>query len=316
MRVSSRPKTRAVGRMTGAQRRLKSKVEEWVEEIGALFRSTSESDRERAAAVVERGVHFAGGPTYPPEELFAVFRREVESGELTAIPEAHLALARMLVERGDRTAATEHVWLAIRGSGARAESDLPADRARASTVNLQAARLFYRMGDAYQGKARHAISRYYAATPFNRRHWYPVPWNSRDPTRPAGPAMHAPAPVVPVPRELERLAEEREAEPAPQAGEPVAGVMAVVELMNTAAAYAEVFRKTADAARYTEACERAAFFRDFAPVPPPLEVLREAERFVEANFGAGPPLGPAARRAKRTVDFGFLEECSRAFWGR
>jgi hypothetical protein len=312
MRVSSRPKTRAVGRISGGRRHPPSPAEQWVREAAALFRSASAADRERAAAMVERDVTFAGGPSFAPDALLAGLRREVESGELRAVPEAHLALAGALVDVGDAAAGLDHVWSAIHTAGAIAASDLVADRARASQVNLGAARIFYRTGDAYQARARHAISRYFAATELNRRHWFPVAW---DPARPGGAAMRAPEPAVPVPRGLARAAEEREPEPAPEVGEPVSGMMGVVELLNTASAYVEVFRKTAEAARYNEARERAAFFRDFVPVPPPPEVLREAERFVEAHLGDGPPLGPAARRARRTVDFRFLEECSRAFWG-
>jgi hypothetical protein len=302
--------------MTGGQRRRPSPVQQWVEEVAALFRSGSAADRERAAGTLERDLHFAGGPTYLPDELLAAFRREVESGGLASVPEAHLALARALVEGGETAAAREHVASATSTAGTIAASDLTVDRARASDVNLRAARLFYQMGDARRGRARHAISRYYAATANNRINRLPVPWDPRDPARPAGPAMRAPEPAVPVPRALERASEAEDARVPERVGEPFVAVMGVVDLLNAAAPYVELFRKTAEVARYNEARERAAFFRDYVPVPPPLEVVRKAEQFVEANLHAGPPLGDAARRARATVDFDFLEECSRAFWGR
>ena len=271
------------------------------------LRSADPATRDRARAELRAAVEPRPGPYRFDRELFAAFREEVDRGRLRDVPEAHFEVARHLIEEeGDGAAGRRSLWRAIHSAARLAESDRPADRARAQWINRWSGPLFSRLGDAVQARARYEISRLYSVTSSHRATSLPV---SR--AEPVGgqpeasvrrePAMGAYRAAVPVPGELTRKLREPPPPVPPVMEQRPVYVLNLLELAIQLGAHARMHRLSKTVSRYIEEVDRRAFDRDFLAPPPRPHVVRELERQRD------PPL--------RGIDFNLLMEAARAYWG-
>ncbi len=320
MQVSSRSRSRAhtgeTARRGGAQ---PSPVEAWVSDLSRLFSSPDPQDRERAALQLREDLRTAAGPTYPPDELFAAFRREVETGRLRSNPEAHVELAHALSARGDARGAERRLFAGCALAADLASTDDPTERRRASTINYRASLLFHEMGNRYQGDARYAVSRFYSRLPQQRWKDDLIPRVPADTGNSGpGPGMHAPRPHLEPPARMTRP-QGREAEPnvpPEMEGKPVR-VMQGIELLNTISAWIGACRDLNDMAGFLDRSGRLYIDRNYLRAPIKPAEVETLKRDVQAGLRDPDPTRRAsARRLYDAIDFNLLGDCSRAYWGR
>ena len=303
MHVTSKRGSRAPHR--GARRGAAGPREQavaWARQIAALLASADPTDRERGMAGVARDLEAALEPYLTAGEMLEAFRREAETGRLRSSPEARLCLARERAARGDRPGAEAWLWSAIRlaeGAG----------RARAAAVNRAASLLFYEIGDAYQGHARHVVARCYSVPPEHRSRLLCVPWFEGD-----GAAMGAPSPRVPPPPRSRTGRREPPLPPAME-GRSVA-IMNLVDLLNQIGAHIGLLRDSADMSRALAAADAIRLRRDTLPPPPrPRYVGDMRDEIARLAHHPDARVREAARRALDATDFNLLHEAARAYWG-
>jgi hypothetical protein len=257
------------------------------------------------------------GPVAGPEDLEEALRAQIDDGFLSRSPEARLELGRHFARRGDRDHATRVLAAAARTAADLADSDEPEARERARSVNTEASKIFYELGDMANGAARYAVGRYYS-TPASRRFrgdLIPYVQGNAANTRP-GPSMHAPYEQVPVPNRLKVHGRDGDPPlPPKMEGRPVMSMQGL-DAINALGAWVGACRDLCALASFLERCRRADVGRNYLRAPLRPSEVRDLERTVDEDLhGPSPERRAVARRILATVDFGLLEECSRAYWG-
>lgn len=297
----------------------------WIEAVGALLNSPNAAERERGLDEIERGFAFdPGAPTQDRREMLAAVARAADKTSFGNQPEVHIALAIIQLRRfGDRAGAERSLWLAAFAANRLAASNHPVHRARASETNRRAARLWGDLGNSYQREARNAIGRYLTSSPAHRAIGAPVrrqwPNIGRDETSSdRQPTMGPREETVPVPPLL-RIPNGSPSEPVPASMEgPVAPILLPIELLHYVASLWGVYRRGRELSTYLRACDAARRNRDFLPTPMKPAAVRELAEALRSALD-DPRLSDeqrlAARRLAESVDLGYLEEASLAYWG-
>lgn len=298
-RIPSKRDPRAPARPSSTRRRgsaaPRAQAVEWALAIAAALGSPGSEERERAMGAFLADLEADLGPYLMPDEMLEAFRLEVESGALRWSPEARLCLARRAAAEGDRDGAAAWARAAVRLAGDAARGDRPAERHRASAVNHAASRLFYELGDARQGAARHVVGRYYSVRPEHRTRTYRLSWAQGE-----GPSMHAPDYRTPPPEYLTRGRRQLPTAPPAMDNNPVK-TMKSIDLLQAISPYVGLIRYGDEVARFLRQCEAVRQGRDTLPIPPKPFEVRELARHATA---------PDARAA-----FELLLEAARAYWG-
>ena len=300
---------------------------DWLDPIVELFTSSSQEERWRGFDSIERAFVPAPGPYAPEARMLAELQEALaDGGRLALVPEAHLALAKVLVDRGDAEGARSALWRALRLAGGR-DGDgkrlpVPYDRERASQVNLRAARIFARLGDQYQAHARWKIGRYFAATDAHRAGRFRIPLAL--PKQGESELSHKRIPMMgprrPMPAPPRELVGNRGGSPSPPTppgteGRPAGPIMPALELLNELSKYIATHRRMMALAEYNRAYEAARIERDYLPVPPrpeAVQAMHEATR--RALHSGSPEERSAAEYILSVTDFYFAEEAARAYW--
>ena len=293
-----------------------------VDQLVSQLTAPSPQVREAAIHAILREAAQVPGPYDPGVELLDALRHEIgQGGRLERSPEAHLAAAHALAERGRGAQATDGLWSAIRLAETGALSDRAGDRERARFVNREAGKLFSRLGDAYQANARYEISRYYSVTKERRlrslavRRAEPRAGEAETSDRRV-PQMGAPREPVAVPAELRRTARPPDAVPPAMEGRP-GPVMQLFEIANLAGAHARLLTDASAVAEYLRRRANAAYRRDLLPPPPRPHEVRALERAVREGLAMHPGTRQraAAETVRSCVDLYYLHDAARAFWG-